>query len=218
MITETCFQTHYGFRMIKNIFFTSDTHFGHRNIIKYSNRPFPDVEAMDDHLISQINAHVMEDDILWHLGDFSMYSHSKGKNGSYYAACKKYRDKIKCQNVNIVWGNHDDDSIQDLFSEACHLKELRLENYPIIVLCHYAMAIWNKSHRSAIHLYGHSHGMAEPWFNRNMPGRRAIDVGVDNTYKIIGDFRPWSIQELLSHFNNRKGYWFDHHVPKDETT
>lgn len=172
---------------------------------------------MDEHLIQQINACVGEGDILWHLGDFSMYSHSKGKNNVYYYRCKGYRDRIKCKTVNIIWGNHDDRSIWDLFNENYALKELRIGKDRMFVLCHYAMAIWNKSHRGAIHLYGHSHSMAEPWLNRNMPGRKSIDVGVDNAAKILGDYRPWSMDELVAHFDKQKGFWFDHHIPKDQS-
>jgi calcineurin-like phosphoesterase family protein len=211
------FQIQYGFRMIdKKYFFTSDTHFGHSNIIKYSNRPFNHVDDMDQHLIQQINQYVGPDDVLWHLGDFSMYSHSKNRDNRYYDQCKRYRDQIKCRNVNIVWGNHDDTSIRDLFNEACFLKELRVTKDQMFVLCHYAMAIWNKSHRGAIHLYGHSHSMAEPWLDKNMPGRRSIDVGVDYAFKVLKSYRPWSFKELMNHFSNKKGFWFDHHAPKDQ--
>jgi calcineurin-like phosphoesterase family protein len=51
-------------------FFTSDTHYGHANIIKYSSRPFSSVEEMNDALVKKINDKVGVDDCLWHLGDF----------------------------------------------------------------------------------------------------------------------------------------------------
>lgn len=52
------------------IWFTADTHFGHKNIIKYCDRPFDSIENMDQTIIGAINNNVQPNDILWHLGDF----------------------------------------------------------------------------------------------------------------------------------------------------
>lgn len=54
----------------QNIFFTSDTHFWHENIIKFCNRPFSSVEEMNDTIIENWNKVVGENDIVFHLGDF----------------------------------------------------------------------------------------------------------------------------------------------------
>lgn len=52
-------------------FFTSDTHFGHANIIRFCNRPFRNVEEMNEALIENWNLVVSEDDTVFHLGDFA---------------------------------------------------------------------------------------------------------------------------------------------------
>jgi len=222
-----------------SVFFTADTHFGHGNIMKYCRRPgFSDweqekfeaycagedkgldrhemggldfkvsresVERMDKYLLDGINAIVGENDTLWHLGDFCF-----GNDKQYYNIARAYRDRIKCRNVHIVWGNHDDDKIADLFSSDERLETVRVEGQKI-ECCHYAMAVWDKSHRGTWQLYGHSHSNAEPWLDRVMVGRRAIDVGVDNAAKILGSYRPFSFEELKKIMDNRKGCCIDHH-------
>lgn len=54
------------------IFFTSDTHFGHANIIRLSERPFADVDEMNHEIIRRWNAVVSDDDRVWHLGDVAL--------------------------------------------------------------------------------------------------------------------------------------------------
>lgn len=59
------------------IWFTADTHFGHKNILEYSARPFSTVEEMDEALISNWNNKVASDDEIYHLGDVALCSPSK---------------------------------------------------------------------------------------------------------------------------------------------
>lgn len=192
--------------------------FGHGNIIKYCDRPFlteqdrqvkesvsPQewakyrvswgaIKLMDDTIINNINATVGENDTLWILGDFA---YGLGRN-RIFEQCRAYRERIKCKNVHLVWGNHDRREISSLFS-SCH-DVYSLSVYGLkhrIVMFHYAMAIWDKSHSGSIHLYGHSHGGAEEGLNKMMPNRRSIDVGIDHAGKMFGEFRPFSLDEIL---------------------
>ena len=52
----------------EHTFFTSDTHFNHANIIKFCNRPFKDVEQMNETLIANWNRVVEMDDTVFHAG------------------------------------------------------------------------------------------------------------------------------------------------------
>lgn len=61
------------------IYYTSDQHFGHKNIIKYCNRPFDSIEAMDAAMIERWNSVVTPQDGIVILGDFSFYSSDKTK-------------------------------------------------------------------------------------------------------------------------------------------
>lgn len=54
------------------IYFTSDTHFGHKNIIEYCNRPFEDVDEMNAEMVRRWNRVVGPNDTVYHLGDFAL--------------------------------------------------------------------------------------------------------------------------------------------------
>ena len=80
---------------ISKIFFISDTHFNHKNIIKYANRPFKSIKDMDKILIRNWNSVVNKHDIVYFLGDFVLR-----KNPSHY---------LRQLNGRIIFirGNHD---------------------------------------------------------------------------------------------------------------
>jgi calcineurin-like phosphoesterase family protein len=219
---------------MRKIWFTADTHFSHRKIPLYTRRSFclskdeqkivdsiwldggpsstkwskwspswESVARMNDYLITRINDFVKKDDILWHLGD---YCYSPKNRIEEFA--EKNLKRINCKNVYLVWGNHDDKNIGKFFKECHERCELRHKN-KLIVLSHYAQAVWNKSHNGSWMLYGHSHSTAEDWLNKAMPQRLSMDVGIDNIYKILGEYRPISFEEIEKIFSNRKGLSID---------
>jgi calcineurin-like phosphoesterase family protein len=145
------------------IWFTADTHFGHTNIIKYSNRPFASSDEMDEKLIENINRVVKPNDTLYHLGDWS-FRNAAG-----------YRQRINCQDITLILGNHDKERgvYPRLFRGVYPYLEIKSEGRSI-TLCHYAMRVWNKSHHGAWQLYGHSHGSLP-----DDPNSLSFDVGVD---------------------------------------
>lgn len=55
----------------RKIFIYSDPHFGHKNVIKYANRPFSNINEMNSQLIKNFNKVVGHDDVVYILGDFS---------------------------------------------------------------------------------------------------------------------------------------------------
>ena len=55
--------------MKRKIFFTSDHHFGHTNILKFCNSPFNSIEQMNEELIKRWNEKIGPDDEVYHLGD-----------------------------------------------------------------------------------------------------------------------------------------------------
>lgn len=112
----------------QKVFFTSDTHYGHNNIcrgvskwadLEENTRDFDTVSDMNDGIVNGINKNVREDDILFHLGDFALYN--KKKNF-------EFRKQIKCKNVHLIKGNHDDEiknnpkEFSELFSSIQNYK------------------------------------------------------------------------------------------------
>lgn len=160
------------------MFFTSDTHFGHLNIIKYCNRPYNTVEEMNESLIYNWNKVVKKNDIVYHLGDFCL-----GKIDEFDSYFNKLKGKII-----LIEGNHD--RIANKNKHKFHeyhtgYIEVNVDGWPI-VLSHYAMRVWNNCHNGAFHLYGHSHGTL-PDDIQSM----SFDVGVD-----CHNFTPISIKQI----------------------
>lgn len=160
-----------------NIYFTADTHLAHPNAIKFCNRPFYDTNnpdcknrrkctfhenmglkiqkcnsidkcknLMDSSIINNWNSKVKPNDEIYILGDFAF------KNHEFYLSQLNGKK-------HLIKGNHDkfNFNINSKF-ESIHLLLDKKINGISIVMCHYAMKVWNKSHYGAWHLYGHSHG------------------------------------------------------------
>lgn len=175
--------------------FTSDTHYGHANIIKYSKRPYRDVVEMDRDLIARHNAVVQPNHIVWHLGDFAF------ANKERQLAILKQLNGTIC----FLQGNHDKKDFLEAIVDASlalkvhlypQLHELKMERQTI-VLCHYGMRVWNKSFHGSWNLFGHSHGTLDA------VGLQA-DVGVDSPH-VTGkaEYRPLSFSEIAQYMSKR---------------
>lgn len=167
------------------IFFTSDHHFGHSNIIKFCDRPFGDVEEMDKVLIEKWNSKIGLEDEVYHIGDFA-----KTKDVEKIAAIL---DKLNGTKYLIV-GNHEGAALgnRKKFKWIKEYHELKVKDEACengvqrIILFHYAMRVWRGDFRGTWHLYGHSHG--------NLPDKAdslSFDIGVD-----CHNFEPLSYEEV----------------------
>jgi calcineurin-like phosphoesterase family protein len=172
-------------------FFTSDTHFGHRNIIKYCNRPFKDENEMDAVIITNWNNKVKPDDTVFHLGDVSL---------SYNIdVCKEILGMLNGK-IHLIVGNHErnalDPRIKGFWKSVSTIKEISVtdadgkNNSQDIVLCHYPMRAWNKAFHGSWQLFGHVHGVMDGNLLKNQ-----LDVGVDSC-----NYTPlsyWEVKERI---------------------
>lgn len=173
------------------------------------------VEIMNEALIGEINRTVPKDAKLIHVGDWSI-NPKDPKDYAYYAErCARFRQKINCGWVGILWGNHDiPDQIHHLFQWSGFIAKVELQKLETcLVLSHYYQAVWDMSHRGGLHVYGHSHSEIEHYAELAMPGRRAMDVGVDNAAKILGQYRPFKLQEVINLLKEKPGFNFNPNVP-----
>ena len=159
------------------VMFTSDTHFGHANIIQYCNRPFKDVEEMDAVLIDNWNEAVTPDQVVFHLGDFTFHGKRNVPN---------LLNRLNGR-VILIQGNHDKPSTLQHFKDVHDIAEVKIKDREqLIVMCHYALRRWNHSFRGAWHIYGHSHGTLDTdWY------KKTCDIGVDSW-----GYKPVSFHQL----------------------
>lgn len=157
------------------VYYTSDHHFGHTNIIKYCNRPYQTVEEMDEDLLNKWNEVVKPNDIVWHLGDVYFKNHEP---------INKVIGKI-----TLILGNHDYKHKGFLAINGWKVKYegIIIDHENKLVLSHYPLKDWPQKYQGYIHLHGHSHGTVEGY------DKDAIDVGVD-----CWDGYPITINQIMA--------------------
>lgn len=178
------------------IYFTADWHVFHKNIIRYSKRPFKSLEEMADVLIENTNKKVPVNQTLYILGDFSYGS---------FDETKELFKRIKCKNVILVKGNHDRMKPVDYqkigFKHVFDYAEVKYEK-KLYCLSHYPYLTWRNAHRGSRMLCGHSHSS----LNHLHDQTTRLDVGVD-----CFNFTPVSINEIEEIMKDRVYSKIDHH-------
>lgn len=182
------------------IFFTSDMHYGHQNILKYCNRPFDDLDHMHAELIRRWNSVVTDADIVYVIGDAVMGSREQTLPYLDQLAGHKY----------LVPGNHDDchsmykdkqkyNRMQEMYFD--HFDDILDEMYQVdgFLLCHFpyrgattdgrSFGDWEPVDRGQTLLCGHIH---DEWATKFTPqGTLMINVGAD-----VRDFTPISLPQV----------------------
>lgn len=192
------------------LYITSDEHYWHANVIKYCNRPFSNVEEMNETILKNHNEIVKPEDTVYHLGDFSMAFRAVELYSSKLIGAKK-----------LVPGNHDWLHSYHKKSRTPENQKKWIEKYKehgwqvlheqmsidlgedvgIVDMCHHPYsddgsegndkyAKWRPQDEGRILLCGHVH---ERWKTKLSPkGSLMINVGVDQW-----DFKPVSIDQII---------------------
>lgn len=169
------------------IFFTGDKHLGHAKILYHRDRPYKNVEEMDEELIWQHNNRVGHNDTVYDLGDVTLLGH---KDAAYYFSRLRGRIKVLANPSHhdrrwLRWAMSNSAPPNQFVSASGHPVELlppivllEFGEYSAnghdkaIVLCHFPLAQWERKHYGAWHLHAHCHGSFSP-------GGLSLDVGID---------------------------------------
>ena len=183
----------------QKIFFTSDLHFGHENVIRFDNRPFNTVEEMDEEMIKRWNTKVGKDDIVYVLGDFI-----------WKAATNEAVSIIRRLNGQIILikGNHD----RFLHNAAAKKALAGIKDYDDIcvtledgitrrcILSHYFIPFYNGHRYQAIHLHGHSHLTEEAAEEIRITAElneKGYDLKIYNVGCMYWNYAPVTLDEIL---------------------
>lgn len=168
------------------IWITSDTHFFHKNIIEYCNRPFQSVEEMNDRMIQNWNEKISNEDVVFHCGDFGFGNFDTIKN--IFVRLNG--------NKNLIKGNHDRLKNREYMDIGFKLYNKDI-TFPFeefkIRLSHYPTE--TSEDNFLLNLRGHSHG-------NGLNKRNEIDIGVDTNC-----FYPYNLSELIEKYK-KNGFSF----------
>lgn len=174
---------------MSKVWFTSDTHLGHANVIKYSNRPWATVEEMNEALIERWNSCIAKDDAVYHLGDLTLTTRTE--------LVDEWLGRLNGQ-IRLVRGNHDNwiNRINKLKNAGRikWIKDYAERTFQVgqekhkFILMHFPILFWHGSHYGSIHLHGHCHGNAQ----HHNQGLRRMDVGVD-----CNNWYPVSLETIV---------------------
>ena len=186
--------------ILQKVFFTSDLHFGHENVLRFDNRPFASVEEMDAELVRRWNEKVGKGDLVYVLGDLIW----KSRNGDAHNLIRSLNGQII-----LIKGNHD----RFLHNAQAKAALAGIKDYDDIcvtledgsvrrcILSHYFIPFYNGHRYQAIHLHGHSHFTDEADLELKM-AKELNEIGFKSEIYNVGcmywDYAPVTLDEILS--------------------
>ena len=186
---------------LDKLFFTSDSHFLHGNIIKFCNRPFESVEHQTEELIRRWNEVVPEDGIVFHGGDLCWTGNidfivrlNQKLNGTIYHVLGNhcYQNKLDREVIKNIFRSYGGDQM-----DVANII-VRNDNNTQLFVSHYPLMYWPSG---SIMLHGHVHsGPNSDKGSEKVPFHpKRYDIGVDNN-----DFYPISYVKLMEIIEEQK--------------
>lgn len=195
---------------MQKIWFTSDLHFGHKNILRHCNKRIDAfglnsvidkaemIKKHDEFLITLWNNNVGRNDIVYILGDFSFRNSEETKKLLSRLNGKKF----------LILGNHDKSSekLNEYFVQITQMKEIifKKNNFDFlkedfgVFCCHYPMVTWSRKHYGVVNLHGHCHGKTDDYNNNSLDLR--VDVGIDSE---LAKYGLVSLEQLYTFFKKK---------------
>ena len=187
------------------IYFTSDLHLGHKNVLKLCNRPFNSIEEMDACLIDNWNSRVTNNDTVYILGDL-MFRNS--------VPPEEYLSQLKGKK-HLIRGNHDRDwtkkvDISKYFVSNENLSFISDGKHRITV-CHYPMMSWPHMSTNGYMVFGHIHHNTDAvYWPIIEQSELMLNAGVD-----INGFMPVTFEEMVENNINHKIKTASHRIVRE---
>lgn len=173
--------------------FTSDWHLAHENLRIRMNRPFANIQEMDEKIIENFFNVVKPGDRVYFIGDMT-YDKT--------VAQAFFERKPRNIHFHFIMGNHDKKYLKyNFLKNYCEtidwLKEIKIKGQKI-TLCHYMMASWDCSHWNAWHIHGHHHNQEQS----NHAIGKVLNVCVD-----LHNFEMISFDQVVEYMKTRPDNW-----------
>ena len=185
----------------KRLFFMSDLHIGHENIIRLCKRPFSNASEMDKFILDTIKSTVNSEDIVFDLGD--MFWKKSPEEINLILDCFNGAKIFKCR------GNHDEgasDGVKGRFASLGDILKIGVEHqneYFPIIMCHYPLVSWQWKSKGALMISGHCHGNNDAYYIESKD--LIVDVGFDSDIaKRTGKFLL-EFQDILGYLKETRG-------------
>jgi calcineurin-like phosphoesterase family protein len=173
------------FTITQNTWIISDTHFFHKNIGRYCNRP----KNWQELIIKNWNDLIFQDETVLHLGDFAL-----GKKSNFELLTGSLRGRLF-----LIQGNHD--RLSQSFCETCgvtlikNLSLFKLENRVKLIFSHRPIVPLEDGW---INLHGHIHNVPPPPEGSNL-GPNHINMSVE-----VREYRPWRLGDIPNIWGDRE--------------
>lgn len=199
------------------VWFSSDFHLGHNKPFVWETRGHKSSDEHTSYVIDTVNKLVMPNDKLFYLGDLCLNTNE--------IKFEEYISSINCQNIYMLWGNHNNPvqavynrEVLKKYGEPLKVYPFRYKNLiflgdyqealidgKIVIMMHYPINVWNFMKEGAYMLCGHSHYSFPVTQAESVEGT-ILDVGWD------GNLAPYCMSEIVRIMSKKQIKKVDHHV------